>query len=169
MIMKEKHAGFLLPTISLLSPYISLPLIPRKKKMRLCITNIVPAKLPDMGHCSLCCSQSAIKWWKRRLENLPVFPRVICVSPSTDSYSLQKSQKPRTCPASSIGPSQSRNVPAQGEGDKAGQSLCRWRSLVFLHSTVQLTHLVHTKRQLCCCLITYVGGGRKGSVPGRKV
>lgn len=32
MIMKEKHAGFLLPTISLLSPYISLPLIPRKKK-----------------------------------------------------------------------------------------------------------------------------------------
>lgn len=61
--------------------------------MGLCITNIVPAKHSDVeeapGLCPLCCSQSYIKWCKRRLENLSLLPYVICVSQSTDSYSLQ--------------------------------------------------------------------------------
>lgn len=107
---------------------------------------------------SLCFSQSLIKWGKRRLENLTLTLYVICVSQSRERYSLHECHKIPGSPLHLLlAPAkmcmhQSRRK--KTTPDK--MCVCKWRSLfsllVILHSIVQLTCLVHARRQLCYVL-----------------
>lgn len=106
---------------------------------------------------SLCCSQGLIKWWKRRLEDLTLLLYMVCVSQSRECYHLQGYQKIPGPPLYLL-LAPAKTCMHQSRRKKTTLvkvSLCKLRVifffflLVFLHSIVQLTCLVHTKRQLC--------------------